>query len=157
MIEQQEVQKKNIWNHENYLEYFVIHTGFALPWYSKAQIILIWYKKRVFKLRNEMYLFMRYWRIFFHSCQVVNVELPTVHLPRLLCDLGMTPYDGPSAQPYSQCYIVVLNGKILGWVADAIAYQFTARLRYMKATHEPNVSYSTFIFILFFHDNILLY
>uniref|UniRef100_A0A667YXB8 DNA-directed RNA polymerase subunit beta n=1 Tax=Myripristis murdjan TaxID=586833 RepID=A0A667YXB8_9TELE len=55
------------------------------------------------------------------SCEIVGPALPTTTLPALLCSLGVTPVDGSPGQAFSDCYHVVLDGAMVGWVEAELA------------------------------------
>ena len=71
---------------------------------------------------------------FIYFLQVVNTPIPTGHLKKTLISLGMVPNGMPFPGKYSESYIVVLDGKIVGRVHDDEAEEFIAKLRYRKAT-----------------------
>ena len=74
---------------------------------------------------------------------MVNRVVPTAGLPAVLCSLGLIPYDedGLSALiPTSECYQVLLNGKVMGRIPDCHASHFVAQLRQRKATNTNSVS-----------------
>ena len=71
-------------------------------------------------------------RVDFYPLQVVNVAPLTVHLHRLLCSLGMTPYDTPPLAEITSCYTVVMDGKVLGRVDMDLAPSLVNRLRMCK-------------------------
>ena len=53
-------------------------------------------------------------------------------MPRLLCNLGMVPYDAQPLCSYADCYPVMLDGKMLGWLSRDAAPSVAAQLRCMK-------------------------
>ncbi|CAB4029781.1 DNA-directed RNA polymerase I subunit RPA2-like, partial [Paramuricea clavata] len=65
-------------------------------------------------------------------CEVVNILPHTAHLPRLLCSLGMTPWDCPTSASVTSCYPVLLDGRVLGYVEEQLADDLVKRLRIMK-------------------------
>ncbi|XP_013402434.1 DNA-directed RNA polymerase I subunit RPA2 [Lingula anatina] len=66
------------------------------------------------------------------TCQVVTKVFSTVGLPKLLCSLGMTPIDGPAPGNMADCYRVMLDGRILGWIHANAAQDVAVKLRMMK-------------------------
>uniref|UniRef100_A0A8D3CT09 DNA-directed RNA polymerase subunit beta n=1 Tax=Scophthalmus maximus TaxID=52904 RepID=A0A8D3CT09_SCOMX len=50
------------------------------------------------------------------SCEIVAPTSSTTSLPGLLCSLGVTPVDGSPGQAFSDCYPVVLDGALVGWL-----------------------------------------
>ncbi|XP_066552524.1 DNA-directed RNA polymerase I subunit RPA2 [Amia ocellicauda] len=72
-------------------------------------------------------------------CQIVTKALPTTTLPALLCSLGVTPVDGTPSRPYSECYPVVLDGAMLGWVEKDLAPAVVESLRNFKVLKEKRV------------------
>ncbi|XP_054714487.1 DNA-directed RNA polymerase I subunit RPA2-like [Uloborus diversus] len=67
-----------------------------------------------------------------HMCstaQVVNIQPDTSQLYNLFCKYGMLTYDDPSA-----CgYVVILDGKVIGWVYEKKAFSFVKTLRNLKS------------------------
>ncbi|XP_002742157.1 DNA-directed RNA polymerase I subunit RPA2-like [Saccoglossus kowalevskii] len=72
-------------------------------------------------------------------CQVVNDQPQVSHLSRLLCNLGMTPTDGPSPGEPSECYDVLLDGRVLGKVDKEMAGELGNKLRILKVRKEHRV------------------
>lgn len=64
--------------------------------------------------------------------EVVNQQLPTSHLPSLLVGLGMAPLDGIRPN-VAESYVVVLDGRVLGYVEDSSVENMVTSLRTMKA------------------------
>ena len=58
----------------------------------------------------------------------------------LLCTLGMVPQDGPDMNTNTQSYEVVLDGKVLGYVAKDQATQLVEKLRTLKVKGQKGVS-----------------
>ncbi|XP_077440050.1 DNA-directed RNA polymerase I subunit RPA2 [Vanacampus margaritifer] len=73
------------------------------------------------------------------SCQVVTTSVPTVTLPALLCSLGVAPADSAPAAPFADCYPVVLDGAVVGWVEARVAPGVVDSLRRFKVLHEKKV------------------
>ncbi|KAI7805723.1 DNA-directed RNA polymerase I subunit RPA2 [Triplophysa rosa] len=73
------------------------------------------------------------------SCEIVAPLYPTTTLPALLCSLGMTPADGTPGQPYSDCYPVILDGAMIGWVEREMASSVAESLRRFKVLGEKKV------------------
>uniref|UniRef100_A0A7N8YA85 DNA-directed RNA polymerase subunit beta n=1 Tax=Mastacembelus armatus TaxID=205130 RepID=A0A7N8YA85_9TELE len=71
------------------------------------------------------------------SCEIVALTLPTTSLPALLCSLGVTPVDGSPGQTFSDCYPVVLDGALVGWVENEIAQVVADSLRRFKLVSRP--------------------
>lgn len=46
--------------------------------------------------------------------------------------IGMTPADGTPGQPYSDCYPVLLDGAMIGWVEREMASSVAESLRRFK-------------------------
>ncbi|XP_074659731.1 DNA-directed RNA polymerase I subunit RPA2-like [Tubulanus polymorphus] len=76
------------------------------------------------------------------NCQVENKEQPSAHLPHLLCSLGVLPIDSQTNVSYKQCYPVMLNGKMVGWLSSDIAQRTADQLRTMKVTGYMKVASS---------------
>ncbi|XP_071484043.1 DNA-directed RNA polymerase I subunit RPA2-like [Diadema antillarum] len=82
------------------------------------------------------------------SCQVVNTQPMVVPVARALYDLGMTPLDGPLPCRPSECYVVVLDGRVLGYLPHDIAAQVTSRMKTLKVKEENGVSSTTEIVLV---------
>ncbi|XP_023573130.1 DNA-directed RNA polymerase I subunit RPA2 [Octodon degus] len=65
-------------------------------------------------------------------CEVVTQFAYTTAIPALLCSLGVTPVDGAPHRPYSECYPVLLDGVVLGWVDKELAPGIADSLRRFK-------------------------
>ena len=48
------------------------------------------------------------------------------------CDQGVTPVDGSPSQAYSDCYPVVLDGAVVGWIETELAPILVESLRTFK-------------------------
>lgn len=75
--------------------------------------------------------------------QVVNHVVNTRSLPSLLCSLGMMPYDEDGTAALigtSDCYVILLDGKVMGKVPDNEVVNFVAQLRQRKIHRTDNVS-----------------
>ncbi|XP_051928915.1 DNA-directed RNA polymerase I subunit RPA2 isoform X2 [Hippocampus zosterae] len=73
------------------------------------------------------------------SCQVVTASAPTVGLPALLCSLGAAPADAAPAGLYADCYPVLLDGALVGWVEARVAPGLVDSLRRFKVLREKKV------------------
>ena len=74
--------------------------------------------------------------------QVVTTLSPTVHLPRLMASLGMTPLGGPHAHiPGSDAVSVLLDGRVLGEASKDDVAELALKLRTLKALGKENVSF----------------
>lgn len=47
---------------------------------------------------------------------------------------GVTPVDGTPHRPYTECYPVLLDGVMVGWVDKELAAGVAASLRHFKVT-----------------------
>ncbi|XP_060043317.1 DNA-directed RNA polymerase I subunit RPA2 isoform X2 [Erinaceus europaeus] len=65
-------------------------------------------------------------------CEVVTQFVYTASIPALLCNLGVTPVDGTPHKPYSECYPVLLDGVMVGWVDKELAPSIADSLRHFK-------------------------
>ncbi|XP_036402565.1 DNA-directed RNA polymerase I subunit RPA2 [Megalops cyprinoides] len=72
-------------------------------------------------------------------CEIVAHAYPTTTLPALLCSLGVTPVDGTPSQPYPECYPVVLDGAMVGWVERDLAPVLADSLRRFKVLKEKRI------------------
>ncbi|XP_027863285.1 DNA-directed RNA polymerase I subunit RPA2 isoform X1 [Xiphophorus couchianus] len=73
------------------------------------------------------------------SCEVVTATAYTTALPALLCSLGVTPVDGSPGQAFSDCYPVVLDGSVVGWVEADLAPSVADSLRRFKVLGQKKV------------------
>ncbi|XP_023237041.1 DNA-directed RNA polymerase I subunit RPA2-like [Centruroides sculpturatus] len=73
-------------------------------------------------------------------CEIVNVQPPVGHLPKLLTCLGMIPYDGIIPTTAKFYYIIFLDGKVIGWVSAEKASDLVNKLRYLKTLQKEMVS-----------------
>uniref|UniRef100_A0A671TSD6 DNA-directed RNA polymerase subunit beta n=1 Tax=Sparus aurata TaxID=8175 RepID=A0A671TSD6_SPAAU len=73
------------------------------------------------------------------SCEIVAPTLPTISLPILLCSLGVTPVDGSPGKAFSDCYPVVLDGAVVGWVESELAPVVVESLRRFKVLREKKL------------------
>lgn len=64
--------------------------------------------------------------------EMVNQQHPTGHLPALLASLGMAPLDGIRPN-IAESYVVVLDGRVLGYVEDTKVETLVTSLRMLKA------------------------
>ncbi|XP_048792652.1 DNA-directed RNA polymerase I subunit RPA2 [Lagopus muta] len=69
-------------------------------------------------------------------CEIVTEMVPVTDLPPLLCALGVVPIDATPSKPYAECYRVVLDGAVVGWVEWDLAPQVAEALRRFKITQE---------------------
>ena len=74
---------------------------------------------------------------------MVNTSPQTAQLPRLLCSLGMTPWDCPTSESVTSCYAVLLDGRVVGYVEEQLADDLVKRLRIMKVNGLEQVSKCT--------------
>ncbi|XP_059501176.1 DNA-directed RNA polymerase I subunit RPA2 [Stegostoma tigrinum] len=65
-------------------------------------------------------------------CEIVTQTSSTVSLPALLCGLGVTPVDGRPSKPFSECYPVLLDGAVVGWVEKEMGPSIADTLRNFK-------------------------
>ncbi|XP_077463108.1 DNA-directed RNA polymerase I subunit RPA2 isoform X1 [Stigmatopora argus] len=73
------------------------------------------------------------------SCRVVTDWPPDTGLPAVLCSLGVAPADGVPARPFSECYPVLLDGALVGWVEAELAPGVARALRRFKVLREKKV------------------
>uniref|UniRef100_A0A2K6F4Z3 DNA-directed RNA polymerase subunit beta n=1 Tax=Propithecus coquereli TaxID=379532 RepID=A0A2K6F4Z3_PROCO len=72
-------------------------------------------------------------------CEVVTEFVYTTPIPALLCNLGVTPIDGAPHRPYSECYPVLLDGVMVGWVDKELAPGIADSLRHFKVLREKRI------------------
>ncbi|BFY98621.1 hypothetical protein BsWGS_01660 [Bradybaena similaris] len=72
------------------------------------------------------------------SCKVVCTELPAERLGIVLAEIGMAPYTAPNPVPMDDRYMVILDGRIMGYVNawDVETYVNTLRLLKLKSKGE---------------------
>lgn len=71
---------------------------------------------------------------------MVNATQDTSGIPTLLVALGMTPVEETiHNNNYSECYVVMLEGRVLGRVGDRSAARFVDKLRMLKVRGAENV------------------
>ncbi|XP_034537373.1 DNA-directed RNA polymerase I subunit RPA2 [Notolabrus celidotus] len=73
------------------------------------------------------------------SCEIVTQSLSTVSLPALLCSLGVTPVDGQPGQLFADCYPVILDGAVVGWVEADLAQVVVDSIRRFKVLKEKKI------------------
>ncbi|KAG8444046.1 hypothetical protein GDO86_009295 [Hymenochirus boettgeri] len=73
------------------------------------------------------------------ACEIVTQTCSNTSLMLLLCSLGMTPVDGTPGMPFAECYPVLLDGAMAGWVEKTLAPRLVCALRKYKVTQEKNV------------------
>ncbi|XP_069001311.1 DNA-directed RNA polymerase I subunit RPA2 [Embiotoca jacksoni] len=73
------------------------------------------------------------------SCEIVAPTLATMSLPALLCSLGVTPVDGSPGLAFTDCYPVILDGAVVGWVEADLASALVDSLRRFKVLREKKV------------------
>ncbi|KAG7245975.1 hypothetical protein CRUP_000037 [Coryphaenoides rupestris] len=73
------------------------------------------------------------------SCEIVAQSWSTVSLPGLLCSLGVTPVDGTPSKAFSECYLVLLDGNMVGWLEEEIAPLVAESLRNFKVLGEKRI------------------
>ncbi|XP_006030355.1 DNA-directed RNA polymerase I subunit RPA2 [Alligator sinensis] len=72
-------------------------------------------------------------------CEIVTQSASTLSLPPLLCSLGVTPVDGTPSQTYAECYPVVVDGSLVGWVEKDLAPELADTLRRFKVLQEKKI------------------
>ncbi|XP_056327098.1 DNA-directed RNA polymerase I subunit RPA2 [Danio aesculapii] len=72
-------------------------------------------------------------------CEIVAPVYPTITLPGLLCSLGVNAADGNPGQAYSDCYPVILDGAMIGWVEKEVAPSVIESLRRFKVLGEKKM------------------
>uniref|UniRef100_A0A2C9JZV8 DNA-directed RNA polymerase subunit beta n=1 Tax=Biomphalaria glabrata TaxID=6526 RepID=A0A2C9JZV8_BIOGL len=66
------------------------------------------------------------------TCKVVNIEVVCEKFQLILTELGMSPIASPNPWPVSDCYTVLLDGKIVGYINAWNAETFASSLRVLK-------------------------
>ncbi|XP_075452458.1 DNA-directed RNA polymerase I subunit RPA2 [Ascaphus truei] len=72
-------------------------------------------------------------------CEIVTQPSSNSSLLLLLCSLGITPFDGTPGKSYVDCYPVVLDGAMVGWVERELAPNLVKALRNFKVTQAKQV------------------
>ena len=73
----------------------------------------------------------------------------TAHLPRLLCSLGMMLNDTPAPADVKSCYVVVLDGRVIGKVEMDLAPSLVNRLRMLKVLGQEKVHLRHIFFMVY--------
>ena len=71
----------------------------------------------------------------------MSTNAQTGHLAKLLASLGMVPNGIPFVGAISESYIVLLDGKVIGRVADDDAGAFVEKVKLLKVTGKDRVCY----------------
>lgn len=61
------------------------------------------------------------------------------HLPKLLCSMGMSLYGAPAPGDTKSCYMVILDGRVIGRVDMDLAPSLVNRLRMLKVLGKEKV------------------
>ncbi|KAM3931519.1 DNA-directed RNA polymerase I subunit RPA2 [Leptodactylus fuscus] len=69
-------------------------------------------------------------------CEIVTQTFNNSQLLVLLCTLGITPVDAIPGKSYSDCYQVMMDGAMVGWVEKDLAPNLVNTLRNFKVTQE---------------------
>lgn len=72
-------------------------------------------------------------------CEIVSQSTNNSPLLVLLCTLGISPVDGIPGKPFSECYQVLLDGALVGWVEKDLAANLVNTLRDFKVTQQKKV------------------
>ncbi|XP_053567930.1 DNA-directed RNA polymerase I subunit RPA2 [Bombina bombina] len=72
-------------------------------------------------------------------CEIVTQPISNSSLLLLLCSLGVTPIDGIPGKPFVDCYPVMLDGAMVGWVDKDMAPNVVNTLRTFKVMQEKKV------------------
>ncbi|RWS07039.1 DNA-directed RNA polymerase I subunit RPA2-like protein [Dinothrombium tinctorium] len=72
-------------------------------------------------------------------CMITSSQSSVRDLSATLVELGMESIDKPLTVRASECYTVILDGKVLGYVPDAIMVNFISLLRTYKATGKNGI------------------
>ncbi|KAM9316988.1 LOW QUALITY PROTEIN: DNA-directed RNA polymerase I subunit RPA2 [Gastrophryne carolinensis] len=73
------------------------------------------------------------------TCEIVTQTNFNDNLLVLLCSLGVTPVDGVPGKPFSDCYQVMLDGAMVGWIDKDLAAKLVNTLRNFKVTQEKKM------------------
>lgn len=66
------------------------------------------------------------------NCRVVNVDQNLSSLDLILTELGMSPVSSPNPWPPEDCYTVMLDGRIIGYINSWAADNVASTLRALK-------------------------
>jgi len=88
------------------------------------------------------------------GCQVVNQDFPSDRLSRVLTDLGMWPVASPCPVAPGDCYTVMMDGRIMGYVGHCDALTFTNTLRMLKVKGQREEVPSTLEICLVPHTEV---
>ncbi len=73
--------------------------------------------------------------------KIVNAAQSSESLPGLLATLGMVSYHLQPPSDPSDCYTVMLDGKMIGWIDGDIIQSVVERLRVMKVLKSNRVGF----------------
>ncbi|XP_005098273.1 DNA-directed RNA polymerase I subunit RPA2 [Aplysia californica] len=76
------------------------------------------------------------------GCKVVNIEFPLEKLNHILTELGMCPVSSPNPWSPSDCYTVLLDGRIMGYINAWSADTFISTLRVLKVKGRGEVPFT---------------
>lgn len=104
-----------------------------------------WFRDKISKWWNS---FRPAWREFLSWKRRPCLFLDVTTLS--FTSLGVTPVDGMPHRPYAECYPVLLDGVMVGWVDKELAASVAASLRHFKVTMSVNCSISgSWVLVLF--------
>ncbi|XP_035705824.1 DNA-directed RNA polymerase I subunit RPA2 isoform X2 [Folsomia candida] len=69
-------------------------------------------------------------------CRIVTETQDSTHILGLLISFGMTPIGQDCPCPIKECYKVILDGKILGYIPDEVAKKVVDKMRLMKIKND---------------------
>ncbi|XP_063299750.1 DNA-directed RNA polymerase I subunit RPA2 [Pelobates fuscus] len=73
------------------------------------------------------------------ACEIVTQTSFSTSLLPLLCSLGVTPVDGIPGKPFVDCYQVMFDGSMVGWIEKDMAPILVSTLRRFKVTQERKI------------------
>ncbi|KAM5163551.1 DNA-directed RNA polymerase I subunit RPA2 [Mantella aurantiaca] len=73
------------------------------------------------------------------TCEIVTQTSFNAHVQVLLCTLGVIPVDGIPGKPLADCYQVILDGAMVGWLEKDLAPNLVSALRNFKVTQEKKI------------------
>ncbi|XP_077342246.1 DNA-directed RNA polymerase I subunit RPA2 [Lithobates pipiens] len=73
------------------------------------------------------------------TCEIVTQTSINAHVQVLLCTLGVTPVDGIPGRSLADCYQVMLDGAMVGWIDKDLAPNLVSALRTFKVTQEKKI------------------
>jgi len=76
------------------------------------------------------------------GCKIVNVDFSSDALTSVLTQLGMCPISSPNPWSFSECYTILLDGKVVGYISSWEVESFALTLRMLKVKGQGEVPFT---------------